>query len=117
LYEESSTAILLSTDCELRLVRHPSQRRRRCNVVSTTRRMFSRSMENLPHVRWGLNRRNELQSSVAHTNYADNGAWHNAEPALTHDDRTDEDVEDAAAEEREHERGIACHLLGNLELE
>ena len=79
--------------------------------------MFSRSMENVPHVRWGLNRRNELQSSVAHTNYADDGAWHNAEPALTHDDRTDEDVEDAAAEEREHERGIACHLLGNLELE
>lgn len=71
----------------------------------------------VPHVRWGLNRRNELQSSVAHTDYANDSAWHNAEPALTDNDGADEDVEDAAAEEREHEGGIACHLLGNLELE
>jgi len=71
----------------------------------------------ITHVRWGLNRRNELQSSVAHTDYADDSAWHNAEPALTDNDGADEDVEDAAAEEREHEGGIACHLLGNLELE
>lgn len=79
--------------------------------------MLSKCIGAVPHVRWGLNGRNELQSSVAHTDYANDCAWHNAEPALTDNDGADEDVEDAAAEEREHEGGIACHLLGDLELE
>lgn len=70
----------------------------------------------IPHVGRGLDGGNKLQSRIGHTNDADNGTGHNAEPALAYDNRANEDVEDAAAEEREHERGIARHLLGDLEL-
>jgi hypothetical protein len=65
------------------LARRPSQRRHHYLIVST--QVPYRMMSDVPHVRWGLDGGNELKSRVAHTNYADNCAGHDAEPALTDD--------------------------------
>lgn len=77
--------------------------------------MLLRALD-IPHVRWGLNRGNEFQGSIGYADEANNGAWDDSVPALAYDNGANEDVEDATTEEREHERGIAGHLLGDLEL-
>jgi hypothetical protein len=77
---------------ELRLAPHPNQHRHRYKRESVGQLVISIRAD-VPHVRRGLDRRDELQRSVSDTNQANDGTWNDAEPLLANDNGTDEDVD------------------------
>jgi hypothetical protein len=74
------------------------------------------SVFGLTHVGRGLDGGNELESDVGNTGDTHDAASNLAENAVAHHQRAEEDVEDATADEREHERRMSRNLRGDLEL-
>lgn len=72
---------------------------------------------NLPHIRWRLNARHKLQRDVPQPYQRNQSTRSKLPPVITHDDAAHEQVEDAATDEAEHERGVAGDLRRDLELE
>ena len=71
----------------------------------------------ISHVRRWLDARHELQRNVRETTDGYDSARRNLPPRIAHHDTADEEVEDAAAEEGEHEGGVARDLGRDLEFE
>lgn len=111
-------------------MRDGARRRRRCRSSSSSRRSRKRASSQvslhllgapagigLAHVGGRLDGGDELEHNVADADEADDGAGDNAQPAVVQQDRADKDVEGAAADEGEEERGVSRDLGWDLELE
>lgn len=61
----------------------------------------------LAHVGWRLDGGDEFEHNIADADEADDGAGDDAQPAVVQQDRADEYVEGAAADEGEEEGGVA----------
>ena len=68
-----------------------------------------------PHVGRGLDRGNELEGDISHTDQANDGAGNNPQDVGVEEDAANEDIEDTTADEREKERSVARDLRRNLE--
>lgn len=73
-------------------------------------------LSHVPHVRGRLDAWNELQRHISETDDADHGAGDDLQHVAGQQDAADEDVEDAPAEEGEHEAGISADVGRDLEL-
>ena len=64
----------------------------------------------LPHIRRRLDTRHKLQPNISQSHERKEGTRRVLPPTIAHNNATNEDVEDAAADEGEHEAGVTRDL-------
>ena len=112
----------LKPHARLIFARRPSQHPRPYRALSLAKIVPMLSMRHSvpsshsPHIRRRLNARHKLKRDVPQSNQRDQATRRVLPPVVTHNDAANEEIEDAAADEAEHERGVAGDLRRDLEL-